>query len=244
MYGLPGQTTDSIIRTVDQAVGLAPDRISLFGYAHVPWMKRHQGQIDEASLPNAQDRLRLYRAAESQLTDAGFVSIGIDHFARPRDPLAVAARSRRLRRNFQGYSTDSAETLIGLGASAISTLPQGYAQNASHLTDYRKALALGDFPIARGLVLNDADRLRRGVIGELMCALAVDLKEVARRYGADPSCLAGSLESLRPMADDGLVQIDGWRVVVPDEARPVLRTVCAAFDSYLATGKARHSATI
>ena len=122
--------------------------------------------------------------------------------------------------------------------------PQGYAQNASHLTDYRKALALGDFPIARGLVLNDADRLRRGVIGELMCALAVDLKEVARRYGADPSCLAGSLESLRPMADDGLVQIDGWRVVVPDEARPVLRTVCAAFDSYLATGKARHSATI
>ena len=244
LYGLPGQTTGSIIRTVDQAVSLRPDRISLFGYAHVPWMKRHQGQIDEAQLPNARDRLALYWAAKTQLTDAGFVSIGIDHFARLRDPLEVAARAGRLRRNFQGYTTDSSETLIGLGSSAISTLPQGYAQNASPLPDYRKAVAAGNLATARGLALSSEDRLRRDVIRELMCNLSVDLKDVARRYNADPAVLADSLASLKPMVDDRLVRVEGWRVEVPDEARPILRTVCTAFDSYLATGKARHSATI
>lgn len=244
MYGLPGQSIESIAATVDQATSLGPDRISLFGYAHVPWFKRHQRQIDDASLPDGRGRLALYRAAEARLTNAGFVNVGIDHFARPSDPIAVAVRSHYLRRNFQGYTTDTAETLIGLGASSISTLPQGYAQNAAHLAAYRKAVGGGILATTRGLALSEEDRLRRDVIGDLMCRLSVDLQEVARRHGVRPSSLAESLEALRPMAADGLVRIDGWRVEVPGEARPILRTVCTAFDSYFTSGKGRHSAAI
>jgi oxygen-independent coproporphyrinogen-3 oxidase len=244
MYGLPEQSTTSVAATVDEAISLGPDRISLFGYAHVPWLKRHQGQIDEAALADARGRLALYRVAEGRLTDAGFVSIGIDHFARAGDPLAVAAASRGLRRNFQGYTTDTVTTLIGLGASAIGTLPQGYVQNAANLTAYRAAVESGKLATARGLALNAEDRLRREVIGELMCMLFVDLEDVSRRHGADPACFAAAIATLRPMTADGLVRIDGWRISVAAEARPVLRAVCTAFDTYLATGKGRHSAAI
>ncbi len=244
LYGLPHQTVESVLSTVDLAMELAPDRISLFGYAHVPWMKAHQQMIDEDLLPDGRARLALYRAAAGRLAEHGFVAIGLDHFARAEDPMAVAVREGRLNRNFQGYTTDEAEVLIGFGASAIGSLPQGYVQNASLVPDYRSALEAGTPPIARGVEVSEDDRLRRAVIQRLMCGLEVDLSEEAAQYGFGGDVFADSLAALAPLQQDGLVSINGSVVTVPEEGRLAVRSVCAAFDSYLGVGPGRHSRAI
>ena len=244
MYGLPHQTVPGIVATVDQALELAPDRIALFGYAHVPWMRRHQRLIDESALPGARLRLALYRAAGRRLAERGYVAIGLDHFARPADPLAEAQGSGRLRRNFEGYTTDDAGALIGFGASAIATLPQGYAQNAAKVPEYRKAIEAGDFATVRGIGIDDEDRLRRDVIGRLMCDLGVDVAEACRRYDQPPDHFAPELARLAAMGADGLLTIDGPRVLIREQARPIVRTVCAAFDRYLQQDEVRHSAAL
>ncbi len=244
LYGLPHQTPASIEETVEIAAELAPDRVSLFGYAHVPWMKKHQRLIDEDALPGVAERLALYRAASTLLTTLGYVEIGIDHFALPTDPLAVAATNGALGRNFQGYTDDVAATLIGFGASALGTLPQGYVQNASAVPDYRRAVREGKLATVRGIAIDDDDRLRREIIVRLMCDLAVDVPRVAARFDADPSCLQESFGALAPIEADGLIRIEDGRITISPDARPLVRTVCAAFDAYLATKKARHSLAI
>ncbi len=181
MYGLPRQTTEGVVRMVEQAATLDPGRVALFGYAHVPWMKSHQKLIDEAALPDAAERFRQAKAAAAELQALGFVAVGLDHFARPDDDLAKALADDRLHRNFQGYTTDEAPVLLGLGASAIGALPDGYAQNTAPLKDYADAVAAGRLPIARGIVLTCDDRPRREIIERLMCALSVDLAAVRRR---------------------------------------------------------------
>ncbi len=230
MYGLPHQTEASVVRTAETAMAFGPSRISLFGYAHVPWMKRHQRLIDESALPGTIDRLRQFDAARRALERGGYVMVGLDHFAHPSDPLVAGPRYR----NFQGYTTDGAATLIGVGASAIGSLPQGYVQNASEVPAWRKAIESHQPAIVRGVALSDDDRLRRAVIERLMCDLAVDLDAVARRFFRDPEDLAPSIDALAPLVEDGLVAIDGWRVTVSDDGRTFLRLVCAAFDAYLA----------
>lgn len=244
MYGLPRQTVPGIIETVDSALGLRPDRLCLFGYAHVPWMRPHQRLIDESSLPDAKARLKLYRAASGRLVERGYVAIGLDHFARPDDSMARAAAEGRLHRNFQGYTTDDAGALIGIGASAIGTLPQGYVQNAARVPEYRKAIKADGLATVRGLAIDDGDRLRREVIERLMCALDVDLAEVGARFRVSPEVFRDSLAALEPLESDGLITILGDRVTVRPEGRPVVRVVCAAFDRYLADSKARHSPAI
>ena len=244
LYGLPHQTPAGIEQTVKIAAELAPDRVSLFGYAHVPWMKRHQRLIDEDALPGVADRLALYRAASTLLTTLGYVEIGIDHFALPTDPLAVAAANGTLGRNFQGYTDDVAATLIGFGASALSTLPHGYVQNASAVPDYRRAVREGKLATVRGIAIDDDDRLRREIIVRLMCDLAVDVPCVAARFDADPSCLQASFGALAPIEADGLIRIEDGRITISPDARPLVRTVCAAFDAYFAAKKARHSLAI
>ncbi|MDP6388875.1 MAG: oxygen-independent coproporphyrinogen III oxidase [Alphaproteobacteria bacterium] len=245
MFGLPHQDVKKILWTVDLVAGLGPDRISLFGYAHVPWMKRHQRLIDEASLPDARERLACFEAAAARLGTLGYVPIGLDHFALPGDPLVKALREGRLHRNFQGYTTDEASALIGLGASAIGALPQGYVQNIADSVGYRDAIRGGRLATARGVVLSQDDRLRRVVIERLMCDLEVDLGETCERFGRSIDDLAPALEGLAHLQDDGLVDLEAGTIVrVPQDSRPLLRVVCAAFDSYLDDSAGRHARSV
>lgn len=241
MYGLPHQTTVNTLATVDRVVSLRPERLALFGYAHVPWMKAHQQLIDEAALPGAAERLDQSEAAAERLVSEGYVRIGLDHFALPTDSLVVAQREGRLRRNFQGYTTDSAQTLLGLGASSIGSLPQGLAQNIAQELPWRSAVVAGDLPIARGVVVTDEDRFRGEIIERLMCDLAVDLAAVCARHGRTPADLEDELSVLRDFVADGLVVMAGDRLTVTDLGRLVVRSVCAVFDTYFAPEAGRHS---
>ena len=244
LYGLPHQTVETMISTVDLAMALEPARLSLFGYAHVPWMRSHQSLIPEDLLPDGRGRLALYRAAAGRLAEHGYIAIGLDHFAKADDPMAIAIDEGRLHRNFQGYTTDSAQTLIGFGASAIGALPQGYIQNSPLVPDYRGAIEEGRLPIAKGIAIDDEDRLRRAVIERLMCDLSVDLGVEAERFGREAKMFDASVAALIPLQADGLVSIDGSRIVVPDGARLAVRVVCAAFDRYFGHGPGRHSRAV
>ena len=243
MYGLPGQTVADVVRTVDRAVTLAPDRLALFGYAHVPWMKTHQRMIDEAALPGGPERLAQAEAAAARLVEHGYRRIGLDHFARPGDALAKAVDDGKLRRNFQGYTTDRAEYLLGFGASAIGSLPQGYVQNEVPFAAYGRAIKAGRLATVRGLELSADDRLRRDVIERLMCGLEVDLEATAAAHGTvEP--FAAELARLAAMAANGVVELTGPRVRISEVGRPWMRTVAAVFDRYLEAGKARHSLAV
>jgi oxygen-independent coproporphyrinogen-3 oxidase len=244
MYGLPHQTVPGVKRMADQAAILEPDRLALFGYAHVPWMKPHQKMIPEDALPDTPQRLSQFEAAAARLGDHGYVAIGLDHFALPGDDLAIALKEGRLRRNFQGYTTDTAPVLLGLGASAIGALPQGYVQNTAPLKDYRRGVERGELPVTRGIALTPEDRLRGEIIERLMCGLAADLGAIGRRHGADPGHFAAELDALTPLADDGIVTVDGERVTVTPAGRPFTRLVASTFDTYLHKGAARHSKVV
>lgn len=244
IYGLPYQSEDSLAATLHQALTLAPDRIALFGYAHVPWMKRHQALLPQHALPDAASRYAQCRRGERIIREAGYAGIGLDHFALPSDALTQAAHTGRLRRNFQGYTTDEAPVLLGLGASSIGSLPQGYVQNAASVPAWRDAIRAGKLPIARGVALTARDQLRRTVIERIMCDLTVDLARIARANGADPSTLIDAAPALDRMARDGLVRWSGTELAVTEVGRPFLRTIAAAFDTYLPVGVARHSVAV
>ena len=244
IYGLPHQTVDGVRRTVAQALEIRPDRAAVFGYAHVPWMKRHQALLPESALPDATERFAQRAAVDDALTAHDYQAIGLDHFARPADSLAIAAGDGRLRRNFQGYTTDDAPVLLGLGASSIGALPAGYVQNHAGVPAWRDAVRAGTLPIARGIALTDDDRLRRDVIEALMCHHAVDLAAMAARHDADVACLMDAAPGLQAMAKDGLVDWDGRHVTVTAAGRPFVRAVAAAFDTYLRGGQGRHSVAV
>ncbi|NQU60375.1 MAG: oxygen-independent coproporphyrinogen III oxidase [Rhodospirillales bacterium] len=243
MYGLPGQTVDDVIRTAELAALLSPDRLSVFGYAHVPWMKSHQKMIDEDQLPDGPERMAQAQAAATRLNELGFLSIGLDHFARPDDALVRALDGGRLNRNFQGYTTDQANVLLGFGASAIGSLGPGYVQNAAPMGDYSRAVVAGKLPIVRGIALTPDDKLRRAVIEQLMCGMSVDLDETAAHFGASEK-FQSELNTLGLMAWDGLVEIKDRRIHITPEGRPWMRTIAAVFDRYLETGEARHSRAV
>lgn len=239
MYGLPLQTIDSVRKSARAAAALGPSRISLFGYAHVPWMKKHQRLINEATLPSASDRLEQYRAASGALTEAGYVAIGLDHFARPDDALTGLLANQSVRRNFQGYTSDSAAALIGIGASAISFLPQGYAQNAVPLNQYRDAVQAGQFAQIRGLRLTDDDRRRAALIQNLMCYLRTDLQSSGIELNENERRHLADLEKL------GILAVEGSCLTIPEQMRPFVRTVCAAFDPYVSAAcTTRHSLAV
>lgn len=244
MYGLPEQTVESVTRSVDLAVSLQPDRVALFGYAHVPWMKANQRKIDETRLPDINDRFAQAEAAAARLVEHGFVRIGLDHFCHPADSMAVALREGTLRRNFQGYTTDVTDGLIGFGASAISCLPEGYVQNAVGLRDYTAAIDAGELTACRGVRISQEDRLRRAVIEQLMCTLSVDLASMCRAHGVEETHFSDVDPLLRDLAADGVVEIDGPHVRIPEPARPFMRSVCACFDAYLGERESRHSQAV
>lgn len=244
MYGLPGQGEREIVLTAARAAALWPDRLAVFGYAHVPWMKRHQRRIDAAALPGTAARIEHAEVFARVLRGAGYRRIGIDHFALPGDALAVAARERTLRRNFQGYTADPADVLIGVGASAIGRLPQGFVQNAVDDAGWRRHIAAGRLPTARGRRLETDDLVRADVIEQLMCFFDADLDAVCARRGVDRDSLADSREALDRLSRDGLVRVSGANIRIPPPARPLTRVVAAAFDAYLSAEAARHSSAV
>ena len=244
MYGLPGQTVDGIRRNVDLALSLGPDRVSLFGYAHVPWMKKHQRMMDEHAMPDTQARWRMAEAAAAALQAAGFVRIGLDHFARADDAIATAAAAGELRRNFQGYTTDDAELLLGFGPSAIGSLAQGYVQNATETRRWSEAVESGRLPTARGVEASAEDRLRREVIHRLMCDLAVDVEAVARRHGFPAGYFRPEKARLAPFVADGLIRLEADRIELLLLGQPLMRTVAAVFDRYLTESATRHAKAV
>lgn len=244
LYGLPNQTLKSWEETLHFALELKPDRLAVFGYAHVPSFKKHQALIPERLLPDLETRLGQVEMANQILSANGYLAVGLDHFAKPQDSMAKASGDGTLARNFQGYTTDAASALIGLGASAIGSLPQGYVQNAAAVPTYRAALAQGRLPVARGIALSPQDRLRRHVIERLMCDLEVDLEEACTRFGGDRSLFAGARKKLAPLEELGAVTIEKHHVTIQPQWRTAARLVCAAFDTYLADDTIRHSISV
>ena len=244
LYGLPHQSVASCEATVAAALALEPARFSVFGYAHVPAMKRHQRLIDEAALPGGAERLEQEQAIGEALVRAGYVRIGLDHYARSEDALADVQARGRLRRNFQGYTDDPADALIGFGASSIGQLPQGYVQNAAGLREWARSIDNGELATVRGIALTREDHLRADIIERLMCDLAADLPAILHRHGFPPGFLDAERLKLDVLAVDGLVRIDGGMVVVPETARTLVRRIACVFDAYLRPEEGRHAVAV
>lgn len=243
IYGLPEQSVSSIQRTVETAIALSPDRISLFGYAHVPWFRVNQKLIDAAKLPGSEQRLELERTAHGAIAKAGYAAIGIDHFAKPDDAMGAALKDRTLRRNFQGYTTDRADSLIGFGASSIGRTPAGYAQNVTDTGNWRDRLINGRFATERGRVLTSDDRLRADVIEQILCFFDVDLGATATRHGVDPASLLADVHKLDDLVRAGWVVVDDGKIAIVRHGAELARLVASAFDAYLGTG-GRHSVAV
>ncbi|MHC4049248.1 oxygen-independent coproporphyrinogen III oxidase [Bradyrhizobium sp. 25ACV] len=239
MYGLPLQTADSVRKTCASVAAMGPDRIACFGYAHLPRFKANQRRIDEAGLPSQDQRIEQAEVMSEELISAGYVRIGIDHFARPGDTLARAAAGGKLHRNFQGYTEDASGVLLGLGASSISTFADGFVQNVTDVPRYVGAIAAGSLASARGCRRDENDRQRARIIERLMCDFAVDLDAVAPN--AD---FRDEMAMLRPMQSDGLVKFDGARLTVTDAGRLVVRVIAATFDTYGCSRAAQFSKAI
>jgi oxygen-independent coproporphyrinogen-3 oxidase len=231
LYGLPHQTKARITESVQKLLSLNPDRVALYGYAHVPWMAKRQQMIPSDALPTPQERLALFETARRLFLWDGYDEIGIDHFATRDDGLSVAQRAGRLRRNFQGYTDDTAEALIGLGASSISRFPQGYAQNAPATGAHTGAIREGRFSTTRGHVFSDEDRLRSRLIEQLMCEFRIDTAEITRDFGIAPAALHDMLSKVA-RAYDGHLKLDAQGLFIPPEARPLTRMIARQFDAY------------
>lgn len=242
LYGLPDQSPARITESVQKLLSLNPDRVALYGYAHVPWMAKRQQMIPSAKLPTPQERLKLFETARRLFTWDGYDEIGIDHFARPTDGMAIAARAGTLKRNFQGYTDDQAAALIGLGASAISRFPTGYAQNAPATAAYTTRIRAGDFATSRGHQYQGEDLMRARLIEALMCDFRIDADEIRNKFGISQPRLD---KLLSEVADQftGMVQTTPKGFFIPSHARPLTRMIARAFDAY-DLSKAGHSTAV
>ncbi|WP_144574158.1 oxygen-independent coproporphyrinogen III oxidase [Agrobacterium sp. DE0009] len=244
LYGLPFQTCETLKTTVDQIISLDPDRIALFGYAHVPWMKKHQSLIPEHALPDIAERYRQMAMAGEMLQRAGYSQIGLDHFAKPSDTLCKAAEAGALRRNFQGYTTDTADALIGLGASSIGRLPQGYVQNMVATAEYQRMVGKGGLAAVKGIELSPDDHLRSHVIERLMCDFSIDLSDLQLRFGKVSQAVRDEAQQFAAGDRDGIVRLDAGIFAVTEAGKPFVRNIAAIFDSYLGNGRGRHSVAV
>ncbi|MCM2474899.1 oxygen-independent coproporphyrinogen III oxidase [Rhizobium sp. CG5] len=244
LYGLPHQTLETLTSTVRDIVSLSPDRIALFGYAHVPWMKKHQTMIPEDVLPGIEQRFQQMTRAAELLVAAGYEPIGIDHFAKPDDTLAIAAREGRLRRNFQGYTDDAADALIGLGASSIGQLPQGYVQNMPATGEYQRLATDQGLTVVRGIALSDDDRMRAWVIERIMCDFEVSFAEIRTLFPALAEDIIAEVRRFAAGNQDGICLIEADQLRLTDLGKPFARSIAAVFDSYLSNGKGRHSIAV
>lgn len=244
LYGLPFQTCETLKKTVGQIVSLNPDRVALFGYAHVPWMKKHQSLIPEHALPDIAERYRQMTMAGEMLKQAGYRAVGIDHFAKPADTLCQAVEAGALRRNFQGYTTDTADALIGLGASSVGRLPQGYVQNMVATREYQRMVGEGGLAAVKGIELSQDDHLRSHVIERLMCDFSIDLSDMQHRFGKVSHSVRGQAQQFAAGDRDGVVRLDADVFAVTEVGKPFVRHIAAIFDTYLGNGRGRHSVAV
>lgn len=235
VYGLPHQTLTRIEDTIDKVLTFVPDRVALFGYAHVPWVSKRQKLIKEDALPDDLARYTLATRASERFVKAGLTAIGIDHFARPGDALATALDTGSLRRNFQGYTADTCQTLIGLGASSISRFPGGYVQNAPATAAYKQRIAEGLFPGARGYAMTQNDRLHARAIEQLMCTFALDLNDLAAELGPKAYGLLPYLEDTATRFAP-LAKLEGYRISISPEGRPLTRMIASVLDQHIPKG--------
>jgi oxygen-independent coproporphyrinogen-3 oxidase len=237
IYGLPRQSVETFTRTLTAVTAMRPDRIAVYSYAHVPWLRAHQTRINQAELPLRDRKLELIGAAIDTFVGAGYMAIGMDHFALEDDELAVAARQRRLHRNFMGYTTRPAMDMVGVGLSAIGDLCGAFAQNVKKLPPYYAAIDRRRFPIDRGYMLTDDDCIRRHVIGELMCNFFVDRRVVGAKFGIDfDAYFASELDALSAAGgpvSDRFLHINEEGLEVSREGRLFVRNICMHFDRYL-----------
>ena len=241
LYGLPNQTNAKLAASVQKLLSLSPDRVALYGYAHVPWMARRQQMIPSDTLPRPEERLDLFETARRLFEWDGYDEIGIDHFARPEDGLGRAMRAGTLRRNFQGYTDDTAEALVGLGASSISRFPQGYAQMNPATSGWTKAVRAGQFATTRGHVFRGDDLLRARIIEALMCDFVVSKAELTSRFDVTSAALDALFA---PVAEKfaGYVTHDAAGLSIPVQGRPLTRMIAAAFDAYAMDSQGHSSA--
>jgi oxygen-independent coproporphyrinogen-3 oxidase len=246
IYGLPFQTAGSFANTLELVLELNPDRLAVFSYAHVPWMKPAQKLLErEAVLPSPETKLAILKLVTETLTSRGYVYIGLDHFARETDELAVAQVARTLQRNFQGYSTRAGAEILAFGVSAISQTPASYRQNHKDLHLYYATLDRGKLPARRGLILTDDDVRRREIIMRVMCQLRLDYAELSRDLGCDfPRAFAAELAELRTLAADGLVELAPGGMGVTETGRLFLRNIAVCFDAYYSAEATRHSRAV
>ncbi len=233
IYGLPHQTIDSFASTVDKIIELGPDRLSVFNYAHMPDRFRSQKHINGEDLPAPEDKLIILENTISQLLEAGYVYVGMDHFAKPDDELAIAQREGHLHRNFQGYTTHSDCDLVAMGVSAISQIGDVYYQNEHDLKQYQDAIDQNQQAIRRGVILNEDDRLRRRVITQLICHFELDMGQIEKEFGISfRDYFAEELVTTREFAEDGLLTVDGPLMKVTPSGRLLIRRICMTFDAY------------
>lgn len=240
IYGLPHQTVRSCVETAMTAAAMRPDRLAVFGYAHVPSFKKHQRMIDETALPDSAARSEQAIAIAETLVAAGYKQIGLDHFALPEDDLVLAQTARKLRRNFQGYTTDNCQTLIGFGASAIGRTAHGYVQNEVALGLYAEYVASGRLATTKGYRLTDEDRLRADIIERLMCDFEADIATICARHGFEPAELLNTNDKLAALVADGILEMTGSVIRLASNHRFLVRAAAAAFDAYLESSPRAH----
>jgi len=248
VYGLPRQTETTFADTLDAVIDLAPDRVALFGYAHLPDKLPHQRLVEKAGrVLDSFERATLLLLAIERFTKAGYIHLGLDHFARPGSSLAIASAEHRMSRSFQGYVEHHTDNVIGLGSSAISSTPRMFWQNHTLLPAWERSISLGDIPVRRGVVLDRDDRMRRDVIGQLMCNGEVDLKALGSAYNVDARCyFTSEIAALAALDDLAVYDAENQRITTTEMGKLLVRNVCMTFDRYLqeATEQPRFSSTI
>ena len=245
IYGLPFQTPESFEKTLKAILTFNPDRLAVFSYAHVPWMKPNQKLIKEADLPSPDVKLAMLKMIIETLTDSGYVYIGMDHFAKIDDELAIAQREKTLQRNFQGYSTKAGVDIYAFGMSSISQVDSIYAQNTKDINLYQDHIKAGTLPIEKGYILTEEDVIRRNVIMRLMCDLEIDFKNMGRSLNLDfTTHFEKELSNLDEFQQDELIKLDTNRLTVTDKGRLFIRNIAMTFDAYLGEGEGRFSKTI
>jgi len=233
IYGLPFQSLQTFEETIAKTVKLDPDRIAVFNFAYVPWMKPVQKKIPEAALPKAQEKLEIWQMTIQKITDNGYVFIGMDHFAKPNDELAIAQREKTLKRNFQGYTTKPETELFGFGATSISMLEDTYAQNHKTLKEYYAAIEAGNLPVSKGYKLSRADILRRDVIMQLMSNFQLDKSAIEAKYHIDfDDYFAPELQAMKQLETDGLVSLSANRIDITSLGRLLIRNIAVNFDTH------------
>ena len=246
IYGLPFQTVESFSETVDKVLDLEPDRLSVFNYAHMPEMFKTQRQINADDLPSAETKLAILQHVTNKLIDAGYEYIGMDHFAKPTDELAIAQKERKLYRNFQGYSTNSDCDLVALGITSIGKVADSYSQNIKTIKEYTEVIESDHLPVFRGIALTEDDILRREVINQLICHFELNFKEIENNFKIDfPDYFATELKQLKEMQEDSLLELTTDKILVLPEGKLLIRNICMVFDIYLKQNKEqRFSKTI